>query len=145
MAPEQPISASKRQPCCQRPASIINSCGWPDDHNVPLQLAHKIGLPWLLRGFDIKVHLVKLLYVPKQLAPTAARPGMDAGFSLQCLFDIPAIKASRLDMTLVVTSTVKSLKACSSPAAPSQEIYMGARHSQDHDGVFNLPIISLVS
>ena len=71
------------------------------------QVAKKIGLPWLLHGFDILLKDIQLVYMPKQLAPIGGQPGVDAGFMLACACDIPAVSAKGVKMTLVVTSTLK--------------------------------------
>ena len=49
------------------------------------------------------MHDVRLMYVPKKLEPDASHPtGSEAGFSLACNFDIPAMNASGVKMALVV-------------------------------------------
>ena len=73
-------------------------------------MAKKIGLPWLLHGFDILLKDIQLVYMPKQLAPANGQPGLDAGFTLACACDIPAVSAKGVNMTLVVTNTLKKFQ-----------------------------------
>lgn len=78
---------------------------------VLLQLARKIGLPWLLQGVTILVRDVRLTYVPKKLEPVASHPtGSEAGFSLACTLDIPAINALGVKMALVVPTSSSTEK-----------------------------------